>query len=51
MQPISLEADGSLLEKIREAVIPHSVTSQQEIPDTDASDDDIMDVELEEVEI
>ncbi|ERF69906.1 hypothetical protein EPUS_05450 [Endocarpon pusillum Z07020] len=51
MQPISLEGDGSLLEKIREAVIVHSVTGQKKIPDTDASYDDMMDLEVEEVGI
>ncbi len=48
MRPPNLAASGSLQSKLEEAIIVRGVTGQQEIPDTDASDDDMMDVEAEE---
>ncbi len=49
MRPPNLGASGSLQSKLEEAVIVRGLTDQEEIPDTDTSDDDMMDVEVEKV--
>ena len=51
MQPINLEGDGSLLEKTSEAVIVRTVTHDEEIPDTDASDEEMVDAREREAEV
>ena len=49
MRPPELAGNGSLQSKLEESVTVHDVTGDEEIPDTDASDDDMMDVEEEDV--